>query len=154
MMSNSLFHKTFLMLVAAAALTLTSSALAVGQSSPQKDEKREAKKEEKQEAAPQGTPVFWQEPTDIASRNLLLGPGGEEMKPDLSQVIWEGTEEGGYSVKWRVRDASGKKWVVKVGNEAQPETAAVRLTWAVGYVSEGNYLAPCVRIKGAPKTLK
>jgi hypothetical protein len=103
---------------------------------------------------PQGTPVFWREPADISSRNLLLGPGGDEMKPDLKQVIWEETLPEGYSVKWRVRDASGRKWVVKVGNEAQPETAAARLLWAAGYPTEINYLFPCVKITNAPKPRK
>ena len=37
---------------------------------------------------PTGTPVFWQEPTDIASRNLLLGAGGEAMKPDVSRLTF------------------------------------------------------------------
>jgi hypothetical protein len=150
----------------ALALTLSACAFAAGLGSEQgagqqadaKKEAKEAKKDEKKgeqkEAPPQGTPVLWQEPTDIASRNLLLGPGGEGMKPDLRQVIWEETEEGGYSVKWRVRDASGKKWVVKVGNEAQPETAATRLVWAAGYPTEVTYLVPCVQIVNSPKPHK
>ncbi|MFN2499449.1 MAG: hypothetical protein ABR557_10215 [Pyrinomonadaceae bacterium] len=28
-----------------------------------------------------GTPILWREPTDIESRNLLLGAGGEAMSP-------------------------------------------------------------------------
>src|SRR5215216_3773072 len=99
-MSIRLFRNVTLTFLAAA-LTLSSVAPAPAQGDPKKDEKKEA--------APQGTPVFWQEPSDISSRNLLLGPGGEEMKPDLKQVIWEETMPEGYSVKWRVRDASGKK---------------------------------------------
>jgi hypothetical protein len=115
-------------------------------------DKKEAKKEEKREAMQQGTPVFWQEPTDIGSRNLLLGPGGDGMKPDLSRVVFqEAPAEGGYSVKWRVRDGAGKTWVAKLGNEAQPETAATRLVWAAGYPTEVTYLAPCVKIENAPK---
>ena len=153
-MSNKGF-RTFMLALVAAAMTLSAAAPAAGQNdatqAQTRDQKKEEKKEEKKEAMQQGTPVFWQEPTDIASRNLLLGPGGEEMKPDLSQVIWEGSEEGGYSVKWRVRDASGRKWVVKLGNEAQPETVATRLVWAAGYPTEVNYLVPCVRITNAPK---
>ncbi|MDT5158318.1 MAG: hypothetical protein QOH51_2675 [Acidobacteriota bacterium] len=142
---NKLFRKSIVMLFAAS-IAFSSSALA-GQ--------KDSKKDEKKEPPPQGTPVLWQEPADIGSRNLLLGPGGEEMKPDLSQVIWEETPpEPGYSVKWRVRDASGKKWVVKVGNESQPETAAVRLLWAAGYATEINYLVPCVQIVNAPKPRK
>src|SRR5215211_3059916 len=131
-MPNSLLRAAIVAL-ASAALTLTACSAAVGQNeaaagqAEQKKAEKEEKKEEKKAAMQQGTPVLWQEPSDISARNLLLGPGGEEMKPDLKQVIWEETMPEGYSVKWRVRDASGKKWVVKVGNEAQPETVATRL---------------------------
>ncbi|HEX8852429.1 MAG TPA: hypothetical protein VF754_03025, partial [Pyrinomonadaceae bacterium] len=41
-------------------------------------------KEKKKKVAPTGTPVLWREPADISTRNLLDGPGGEAMKPDLS----------------------------------------------------------------------
>jgi hypothetical protein len=149
MKSNKLF-RTFITALFAAALAVAPAATAAaGQRDPKKDEKQE--KKEKKEGAAQGTPVFWQEPTDIASRNLLVGPGGEEQKPDLKQVIWEETMPGGYSVKWRVRDASGRHWVAKLGNEAQPETVATRLVWAAGYPVEINYLVPCVQITNAPK---
>ena len=33
-----------------------------------------------------GTPVMWRDPADISSRNLILGAGGEEMKPDISKI--------------------------------------------------------------------
>lgn len=95
-----------------------------------------------------GTPVLWQQPGDISSRDLLLGPGGEEMKPDLSKVTFIREEKGGYSTKYRVRDGAGHEWVVKVGKEAQPEAAATRLVWAVGYVTEVTYLVPTVTIEG------
>ena len=108
----------------------------------------------KKKEIPEGTPILWQEPTDISSRDLFLGPGGEAMKPDLSSVTFIKEEEGGYSVKYRVHDGAGKTWVVKVGNEARPETASVRLAWAVGYMTEINYLYPCVKIAGAPKPRK
>ncbi|HYY98691.1 MAG TPA: hypothetical protein VE642_08875 [Pyrinomonadaceae bacterium] len=98
----------------------------------------------------EGTPVLWRAPDDIISRDLYLGPGGEAMRPDLRRVTFLKEETGGYSKKFRVRDASGREWVAKLGKEAQSETAAVRLVWAVGYMTEINYLAPCVRIEGAP----
>jgi hypothetical protein len=47
-----------------------------------------------------------------------------------------------------VRDGSGREWVVKVGKEAQSETAAVRLLWAAGYPTETVYLARRVNIRG------
>lgn len=109
-------------------------------------DKNKDKKEKKQ--LPQGTPVLWREPSDIASRDLLLGPGGERMKPDLSKLTFVKEETGGYSKKYRVKDGQGRTWVAKIGKEAQSETAAVRLVWAVGYVSEINYLAPRVTIEG------
>src|SRR5207302_6623098 len=78
-------------------------------------------------------PVLWQEPTDIASRDLFLGSGGEEMKPDLTEVTFLQDETRSYSTRYRVRDGAGREWVVKLGKEAQPETAATRLVWAAGY---------------------
>ena len=121
------------------ALCLIACALSI---SVNADDKSKDKKEG------HGTPVLWQQPGDISSRDLLLGPGGEEMKPDLSKVTFIREEKGGYSTKYRVRDGAGREWVVKVGKEAQPETAATRLVWAVGYVTEVTYLVPTVTIEG------
>lgn len=103
---------------------------------------------------PTGTPVLWRDPGDVSSRNLLSGPGSDNLKPDLSKITYIRDEQTGYSVKYHVKDGAGKSWVVKVGNEARPETAAVRLVWAVGYVSEINYLVPCVHIPNAAKPRK
>jgi len=93
-------------------------------------------------------PVLWHEPTDIASRDLFLGPGGEAMKPDLSKVTFIADETRSYSKKYRVRDGAGNEWVVKLGTEAQSETAATRLLWAAGYFVDITYLAPHVDIEG------
>ena len=58
-------------------------------------------------------------------------------------------EKGGYSgTKYRIRDGAGREWVAKIGKEAQSETAAVRLLWAVGYETEVNYLTPSLTIPG------
>ena len=95
-----------------------------------------------------GTPVMWKDPTDLESRNLILGAGGEEMKPDISQVTFIEQKKGGYSTKYRVRDAKGNEWIAKIGKEAQPDTAANRLVWALGYETEIAYLIPHVRIDG------
>ena len=58
-----------------------------------------------------GIPVLWREPTDIESRNLLLGAGGETMKPDLSRVTFIEEKKGGWSTKYRVRDGAGNEWI-------------------------------------------
>jgi hypothetical protein len=95
-----------------------------------------------------GTPVMWKAPTDLESRNLLLGAGGEEMKPDLSQITFIEEKKGGWSTKYRVRDAKGNEWIAKLGKEAQTDTAANRLVWALGYESEIAYLIPHLKIEG------
>jgi hypothetical protein len=104
--------------------------------------------------APVGRPVIWKNPVNIKSRDLFLGPGGREMRPDTSTITFVKEEKGGYSPKFRVKDAEGREWVAKLGKEAQSETAAIRLLWAVGYATEINYLVPCAHITGAPKPRK
>jgi len=121
-------------------------ALAAAGAAAQEDDK-------KKKPAPEGDPVLWRDPGDIGARNLLEGPA-EAPKPDLSRVTFVKEETGGYSPKFRVRDGAGREWVAKMGKEAQPETASARLVWAVGYVSETNYLVPCVQIEGAPQPKK
>src|ERR1043166_9010732 len=96
---------------------------------------QDKKKDKKDKKPLTGTPVFWHAPEDIEQRNLLLGAGGEQMK-------------GGYSTKYRVRDAKGNEWVAKIGREAQPDTAANRLLWALGYETEICYLFPKLTIEG------
>jgi hypothetical protein len=95
-----------------------------------------------------GTPVMWKEPTDLESRNLLLGAGGEEMKPDISRITFIEQKTGGFSTKYRVKDAKGNEWIAKIGKEAQTDTAANRLVWALGYESEICYLYPHLKIEG------
>lgn len=95
-----------------------------------------------------GNPILWLAPENISSRDLFLGPGQYSVKPDLRTVTFIEKEKGGTNVKYRVRDASGQVWVAKLGQEAQSETAAVRLLWAVGYVTEVNYLVPVLNIQG------
>lgn len=105
-------------------------------------------KSKKTKEVPHGTPVLWRIPADISSRNLYLGPGGARMRPDVRRIKFIKEEKGGYSKKFRIRDAAGREWVAKVGKEAQSETAAVRLLWAVGYETEINYLVPRLMIPG------
>jgi len=134
-MSSQNTNRSRVLLVTFLALSLTCGAYAQG-------------KPDKKKAIPTGQPLLWQEPSDIATRDLLLGPGGAHMKPDLRKVTFIKQETGGYSTKYRVRDASNREWVAKVGKEAQSETAAVRLLWAIGYATEINYLVPRLNIEG------
>lgn len=94
-----------------------------------------------------GKRVMW-ESGEVSRRNLFLGPGGAEMRPDLSRVTYIEEKEGGASEKFLIKDGAGRTWVVKIGREAQPETAAVRLLWALGYKTEINYLVPTLTVPG------
>ena len=82
---------------------------------------------------PRGTPIMWRN-RGVESLDLFDGPGGRSGRPDLRRLRLIKSEEGGYSPK--------------------SETAAVRLVWAAGYVTETNYLAPCAHIPGARPSKK
>src|ERR1051325_10320659 len=94
------------------------------------------KKDKKDKKPLTGTAVMWKDPTDLESRNLILGAGGEEMKPDISRMTFIDQKTGGYSTKYRVRDAKGNEWIAKIGKEAQTDTAANRLFWGPGYQTQ------------------
>ncbi|HTH50937.1 MAG TPA: hypothetical protein VL501_03330 [Pyrinomonadaceae bacterium] len=107
-----------------------------------------AAQNDKKKDAVTGKPVLWEQ-TDVASYDTLLGPGGAAMQPDLSgPVTFVEEQKGGYSKKYKIKDAAGKTWVAKIGDEAQSETAAVRLMSAIGYKTDINYLVPKLTIPG------
>lgn len=110
-------------------------------------QKKDGKKQQ-QKSVPQGTAVLWREPANIAARDLFTGPGGAGSRPTLRNVRFIKEDKSGTSKKYRVKDGAGRDWVVKVGSEAQSETAAVRLLWAVGYPTEIVHLAPRVNLRG------
>ena len=105
-------------------------------------------KSKKEEKVYNGTPLLWRAPTDIASRNLLLGAGRDAMKPRFDRVAFIEEKTGGWSKKYRVKDADGNEWVAKLSKEAQPEVAANRLLWAIGYFTEIDYLIPRLTVDG------
>lgn len=90
--------------------------------------------------------VMW-EKVNISKRDLYEGPG-KGMRPDLSRIEFIKEEKGGHNKKFRIKDGSGRVWVAKLGREARPETAAVRLLWGLGYKTEINYLVPKITIPG------
>ena len=69
------------------------------------------------------------------------------MRPDLRRITFIKEEKGGYSKKYRVKDGSGREWVVKIGKEAQSETSAVRLLCGLGYLTESIISFPASRFR-------
>jgi hypothetical protein len=107
----------------------------------------EAQKKSKKKALPKGTPVLWRD-RDVTKLDLAAGPGGAAMRPVTRGLRFLKEEKGGWSKKYRVRDARGREWVAKLGKESQSETTASRLIWAAGYETEITYLVPRVAIPG------
>ncbi|MGH9754140.1 MAG: hypothetical protein ACREA2_15285 [Blastocatellia bacterium] len=96
-----------------------------------------------------GRPVLWQEPVDIESRDLFYGVGGREGAPDPSAPFtFVRHSKSGTQKKVIVEDNRGRKWTVKFGPEARPETAATRIVWAAGYHVDQDYFVPHARIVG------
>ncbi len=99
---------------------------------------------------PENTPgaqrVMWEQ-VNIGERDLYYGPGGREMQPVLANSKYLERQTGGNNLKHRIQDGAGRVWVAKIADESQPETAAVRLLWGIGYRTEINYLVPKLEIK-------
>jgi hypothetical protein len=91
--------------------------------------------------------VIWREPTDITTRNLFWGPGGEKHAPK-GKLTFTSENLKGINAKINATDENGIKWGIKFGNEAKPETAATRLVWAVGYFTNEDYYFPELPSKG------
>lgn len=94
--------------------------------------------------------ILWSDPGDMKARDLYYGPGGQKHVPQLPVKFVREEREGG-SPKFDVVDAAGKKWRAKLGSEAQAETVATRLLWAVGYVANENYLVPDLVVEDLPR---
>jgi hypothetical protein len=96
--------------------------------------------------------VLWRDPGAIQSRDLLYGPGSRALAP-LPPFTFIKEDKDGESPKLDVRDGRGVVWSIKLGEEAQSETVATRLVWAVGYFAEEAYYFENVRIRKLPKHL-
>lgn len=94
--------------------------------------------------------VIWREPPALAKRNLFYGPGGVAGQPRRPFRFIE-EDKGGSNPKFVVADARGVRWKVKLAEEAQSETAATRLLWAVGYFADESYYLPKLHVVGLPR---
>jgi hypothetical protein len=93
--------------------------------------------------------AIWREPFDIRSRDLFYGPGGKERQP-RGRLEFVKEDLDGSKAKFVVVDEDGVRWKIKLGEEAQPEVAATRLIWAVGYFVDENYYRPTVTVEKLP----
>ena len=82
---------------------------------------------------------LWQEPTDLETRDLLVGPGGTGPRPDSAVFTLVKADMSGHSPGYDVRDQNGVEWSVKIGSEAQTEVVTSRILWAIGYHQMPTY---------------
>lgn len=90
---------------------------------------------------------LWQDPGNIAARDLFYGEGGKNGQP-AAPFKFLSEDTNGTNPKFDVQDANGKKWRVKLAEEARPEVTASRLLWAVGYYVNDDYLLHLATIQG------
>jgi hypothetical protein len=92
--------------------------------------------------------VIWRDPGPAASIDLAAGPGGRDGVPAAPFLFVEEHATGSNPCV-TVRDARGRLWRVKWGNEVHTEVFASRIAWSAGYFVEVNYFVPSGRIDGA-----
>jgi hypothetical protein len=104
---------------------------------------------------------LWQDPADVAERDLFYGPWGPERAPDPA-ATYEFIEykQGGVNPGMTVRDPAGREWKVKQpprdgrGAEGPVEVVLSRVLSAVGYHQPPVYFLPDFRLteNGAVRT--
>jgi hypothetical protein len=94
--------------------------------------------------------VLWRNPGDIRDRDLFYGSGGQSRSP-IGRFTFVEEDLGASSPKFVVRDEYGAEWKAKLGAEARAETAAARFVWAVGYITDEDYLIPNLRVANLKK---
>lgn len=113
--------------------------------SESEDKEKSAEKEKKTDNDRPVNPAelhnasLWHDPGNIASLDLFYGQGGQKGVP-AAPFIFESEDHSGTNPKFDVRDTKGKKWRVKLGEEARPEVVASRLLWATGYYVNDDYV--------------
>ena len=92
---------------------------------------------------------LWQDPGNVAARDVFHGPGGEALLPRQSTFAFVAEDTTGYSPGFDVRDDRQIEWSVKTGAEAQSEVAASRVLWAIGFHQPPTYYIESWSLSGA-----
>jgi hypothetical protein len=82
---------------------------------------------------------LWQEPIDLARRDLFAGPGGRDLMPRQTTFTFVARDASGWSPGFDVKSDNGLDWSVKLGPEAQSEVVSSRILWAIGYHQPPTY---------------
>jgi hypothetical protein len=91
--------------------------------------------------------TIWRDPGEVERLDFRAGPGGEGGAPAPPFDFIE-EHATGSNPCLSVRDAKGRTWRVKWGDEVRSETFAVRVAWAAGFHAEAAYFVHEGRIEG------
>jgi hypothetical protein len=97
--------------------------------------------------------VLWTAPSQIGTRDLFYGQGGQGHAPTATPFVFVEEDRDGHSPKFVVKDRDGVLWKVKVGAEAQPEVVVTRFVWAVGYTTDEDYFLAAQQVENMPPKL-
>jgi len=92
-----------------------------------------------QPGPPAAIDELWQEPVDLATRDLFHGAGGPALVPAAATFEFVARDTTGWSPGFDVRDAGGVEWSVKLGPEAQTEVVVSRILWGIGFHQPPTY---------------
>lgn len=97
---------------------------------------------------------LWEEPADLASRDLYYGPWGRDLAPDpRGTYTFVDRKHTGINPGLTVRDEQGREWSVKqahpdgVDFEGPVEVAVSRLLSGIGYYQPAVYFLPSFWLK-------
>ena len=110
---------------------------------------RAIRKVEVTPAQPAAVAELWQDPGNIAAREVFHGAGGAALAPKGGEFEFVAEDTTGYSPGFDVRDDRGTEWSVKTGPEAQTEVVASRVLWAIGFHQPPTYYVDTWSLKGA-----
>src|SRR5687768_15247221 len=94
-----------------------------------------------------GKAVLWVDPGAVSSRDLQWGNGAADRAPKPPFTFLE-EDTDGTQPKVKVRDAAGREWTAKFGEEVHSSVAASRLVWALGYIADEMYFVERGTIDG------
>jgi hypothetical protein len=92
--------------------------------------------------------VIWRQPEALSVREMEDGPCGARGAPAPPFHFVEEHDTGSQPTV-SVRDAAGRDWRVKWGDEVHTEVFGTRLAWAFGYFAEQSCFVPAGQIIGA-----
>jgi hypothetical protein len=91
--------------------------------------------------------VLWHDPGAVESADFRYGIGGQALAPK-PPFTFDDEDPSGTTPKITVKDANGRSWSVKFGNEASPDNFCSRMAWAMGYYTSPNYFVEQGTIEG------